>query len=109
MLLQPAFDTFTNEYERDGFLQSFPSFNGGSGYGTVWYANDPDGEAFAGYANADIGANGLDDGGLLGIDDSREQETSAPFIRPLPAIKVTVRIENPTTRQLEQMSAMQDF
>ena len=109
VLVQPAFDTFTNEYERDGFLQSFPSFNGGSGYGTVWYANDADGEAIAGYANADVGANGLDDGGFLGIDDLREQETSAPFIRPLPAIKVTVRIENPTTRQLEQMSAMQDF
>ena len=111
VLFQPAYDTFSDHYERDGYLQTFPSFNGGAGYGTVWYLNDPaTGNQPGGHVRpADMGSNGIDDGGLLGVDDVMEQETRPPFGAPLRALRVSVRLENPTTRQIQQMSSLREF
>ncbi len=98
-LYQPTFDTYTSSYERDGFLQD-KRFTTPNFAGTIWTTNtDP--------TVADLGANGLDETGTLpGADDPSERETSAPFtVRP-EAIRVTVRLENPSTRQVRQSSVV---
>lgn len=100
-LFQPTFDTFTSSYERDGFRQDFrrtgtaPNFN----YrGTVWNESPA--------TSIDLGSDGLDTNGLFGADDEDEREVLPPFpIRP-EAIRITVRLENPSTRQIRQSSVV---
>jgi hypothetical protein len=115
-IVQPAYDTFSNHYERDGFLQSYPSNYSGGFLGTVWYLNDAtgiprDGTGADVSSFVDQGSDGLDNnpGTSPGTDDPTEEETSAPFDEPLSAIKVTLRLENSTTRQIEQMSSITHF
>lgn len=95
-LFQPTYDTFTNSFERDGFHQT--ELGSGS-FGKVW-------NSLAGSAVTDEGSNGLDEDGLFGADDFAEQESSAPFINKADAIRVTIRIENPKTRQIRQSSVV---
>ncbi|WP_149752518.1 prepilin-type N-terminal cleavage/methylation domain-containing protein [Rubripirellula obstinata] len=93
-LFQPTFDTFTNSYERDGFAQA--TLNASSN-GTVW-------ENLTGATTVDLGSNGIDDDATFGADDFAERETSPPFINTPDAIRITVRVENPKTRQIRQIS-----
>ena len=96
VLFQPTFDTFTSFYERDGLFQdnrfSAPNYNG-----TIWTTNT---------TGADLGSDGLDTDGFNGADDLNEHETSAPMMVRPEAIRVTVRLENPSTRQLRQSSVV---
>ncbi|MCM2371759.1 hypothetical protein [Aporhodopirellula aestuarii] len=103
-LFQPAFDTFTLWYERDGVLQGRVS---NSMEGTRWSTTTG--------ASADLGADGLDGDGIYGggiasvagrygADDLGERETLPPFTDTPEAINVSVRLENPTTRQIRQAS-----
>ena len=118
VFLQPAYDTFSDHYEHDGFYQGDP----GSLVGSVWYFNE--GDSSQSNLTADLGSNGIDDDGFdtadlnstvdpnegsFGVDGFSEQETSAPFNTPLPAIKISIRLENTTTRQVEQMSSITNF
>ncbi len=112
ILMQPAYDTYTDHYERDGFLQTFPSRNGNPNgpFGTMWYFNEANGTFPTGYSrDPDLGSNGIDDGGAFGVDDALEQETESPFGSPLRAVRVSVRLENPATRQIQQMSSVREF
>lgn len=112
-LFQPAFDTYTSAYERDGYYQD-RRFNAGLFRGTMWSRYDT-GDADI----TDLAADGLDTNfarttmptaeqppGQFGTDDVSEQETSAPFLQTPQAIRVTVRLENVGTRQLRQMSVV---
>ncbi|WP_231617267.1 PulJ/GspJ family protein [Novipirellula aureliae] len=95
VFFQPAFDTYTSAYERDGFLQRVPaSYHGG----VLWNVNT--------VVDADEGADGIDNNGVSGVDDFLERDTSAPFTARPEAIRITVRQENPGTRQLQQMSVI---
>ena len=111
-IVQPAYDTFSDHYEKDGYLQTYPSRNGGNLLGVVWYLNNAAGLP-QGSFRPDLGTNGLDDGlpgfNVFGADDPLEKETSAPFDTSIPAVKVTIRLENSTTRQVEQMSSVTHF
>ncbi len=109
LMVQPTFDTFSNHYERDGFWQTFPSNNGSTLQGTVWYAGHSGTGASTSPLLTDIAANGIDDDDANGADDEGERETSAPFTQPLPAIKVSLRLEENGTRQVEQMSSVTHF
>ena len=96
-LFQPTFDTYTLFYDHDGVDQSYVG-----GVGTVWGGVS---------ATADAGFDGLDDNGgsvgsYFGDDDFRERETLPPFTAHPEAIQVTVRIENPSTRQIRQSSVV---
>ncbi|WP_390852322.1 type II secretion system protein J [Aporhodopirellula rubra] len=96
VLFQPTFDTYTSHYERDGFFQ-----DNRSGAGTTWRTSTP-------VAGEDLAADGLDNDGANGADDEDERETLPPFtIRP-EAIKISIRLENPTTRQVMQSSVIKD-
>lgn len=94
-LFQPAFDTYTGFYERDGFLQSSNTADSGSRWSTVTTATA-----------VDLGTDGMDNNLAFGPDDASERETLPPFINKPDAIRVTIRIENPATRQLRQSSVV---
>ena len=96
-LFQPTFDTYTSYYERDGLLQDRSFVSGNSFRGTVWTTE---------IAGADLGSDGLDSDGRFGVDDSGERETLPPFDIHPEAIRITVRLENPSTRQIRQSSVV---
>jgi hypothetical protein len=56
-----------------------------------------------------MGTNGVDDDGNGLIDDLLEWETSAPFPISLPSVQVKIRLEEPDTRQLQQVSVVNEF
>ena len=117
LVYQPCYDTYTDAYESDGSLQRDATSLTGVGSGTLWWLNNNDGTtpavtiggvSFGDYIDA--GANGLDDfGTMTGADNVPENETSAPFVEPLTAIKVSLRVENPITRQIQQLAITEDL
>jgi len=122
LIQQPAYDTFTDGYEHDGFLQRSPAHVAASpgdtpfgGAGTLWWLGgqtlgvrppSTSGTTTAMAEMLDWGAKGFDDVGPLG---SVGQETSKPFAAPLRALRVRVRLQDPNTQLLEQMSAVVHF
>ena len=58
----------------------------------------------------DAGTDGVDNAGSpSGVDDLAERETSAPFPIDLRGLKVSIRIEDPSSRQFNQMSVVKEF
>jgi type II secretory pathway component PulJ len=57
----------------------------------------------------DDATNGFDDNGSGGVDDATERETSAPYPWPLRGIQVTIRVFEPDSRQIRQVTVAQDF
>ncbi|MCP4891517.1 MAG: prepilin-type N-terminal cleavage/methylation domain-containing protein [Planctomycetaceae bacterium] len=97
VLFQPAFDTYTSAYEKDGFYQGMVNPNSrGSLWTTFIQGNNT--------VTVDRGANGLDDDLQFGVDDFNERETLAPFLNQAEAVRVTVRLENPSLRFVRQAS-----
>lgn len=111
---QPIYDTYAADYEMDGFNQAPAAGNvGGNSYpnsrgATLWWV-PPHPGTNANPAAIDEGNDGLDQGPSVGVDDFDEQETSAPFRAPLPALQVTIRIEDAATRQVRELAVTQEF
>lgn len=86
----PLYDTWCFDYEQDGVDQ------------------DGDGKV-------DEGTNGIDDiddiNGVvqLGVDDPGERETQPPYNVPLRGVKISIRVMEPSSRTVRQMSVIQDF
>ncbi len=60
----------------------------------------------------DQSTNGIDDppgGGNGVVDDPSERETNPPYPAPLRGIKVTIRVYEPSSKQVRQMTVVQDF
>ena len=58
----------------------------------------------------DPGTDGLDTGGIAGVvDDADEFDARAPFAAPLRGIKVTIRVYEPSSKQVRQAVIVQDF
>lgn len=76
--------TWSSKYEYDGF--------------------DQDGNGIA-----DQGSNNLDDNNMGGIDDPSEAETGPPYPHPLRGMKVSLRVMEPSTRQVRQTDVIHDF
>ena len=53
-----------------------------------------------------MASDGLDNDTAFGPDDSGERETLPPFRARPEAIRVSIRIENPATRQIRQASVV---
>lgn len=83
-VLKPSYDTWSFHYEQDGIDQD-------------------------GVLGVDQGTNGFDDNGMNGVDDIGERETSPPYPVPLRGIKVTIRMVEPDSRQVKQVSVINDF
>ncbi|MFN3191540.1 MAG: type II secretion system protein J [Aureliella sp.] len=57
----------------------------------------------------DAASDGIDNNGIGGIDDITERETASPFGSNLRGLKVTIRMEDPATRIIKQMSIGKEF
>jgi len=75
--------TWSDHYERDGIPQL--------GIGT------------------DAATNGFDDDGVNGVDDLGERDTMPPYPYPLRGIQVTIRVFEPDSQQVREMTVVQDF
>ena len=79
-----VWDTWTPEYESDGFDQDRNDIN-------------------------DQGTNGVNDGGSNVIDDPGERETIPPYTQPIRGLKVTLRLVEKGTKQVHQISIIHSF
>lgn len=62
-----------------------------------------------GNALVDEGTDGIDNNGTGGVDEFAEQETAPPYATALRGVQVTLRIYETDTRQVRQMSVVNDF
>jgi type II secretory pathway component PulJ len=57
----------------------------------------------------DEGTNGLDDDNQNGVDDVGERETQPPYAVPLQGIQVSIRVFEPGSRQVREVTLVQKF
>ena len=57
----------------------------------------------------DEGSDGLDNDGVNGVDDPGERETAPPYSAPLRSIQVKIRVFEPDSRQIREVTVVQDF
>jgi len=108
-LFQPAYDTFSDVYETDGFDQGFDASAGAAGSPVaVWRMNASTGVPLGTSDGIDLGRDGLDNNANELIDEVLEEETSAPYVVPLKGLQVRVRVEDPDTRLIKQMTVELD-
>jgi len=53
--------------------------------------------------------NGFDDNGIGGIDDITELEAPVPYTSPLKGIQVKIRVVEPDSRQIREITVVEDF
>lgn len=80
--LTRIYDTWSTHYEYDGVAQ---------------------------FGAADRSTDGIDNDGRNGVDDAGERETQAPYPFPLRSIQVTVRAFEPDSRQIREITVVQDY
>lgn len=92
-----VYDTWSTHYEQDGINQRL-SWDPGSAY------------------PIDAGTDGLDNDGLNGIDDSSvlpavpgEIEAPPPYAAPLRAIQIKIRVFDPDSRQVREVTLEHEF
>jgi hypothetical protein len=78
-----VYDTWSTHYEYDGVSQ----FGG----------------------PADRATDGLDNDGKNGPDDAGERETQPPYPYPLRSIQVRIRAFDPDSRQIREVTIVEDF
>ncbi len=61
------------------------------------------------FAGIDQGTNGLDDNNNGIVDDIGEFETRPPYSAPLRGIRVTIRVYEPSSQQIRQVTIVNDF
>jgi hypothetical protein len=80
-------------------------------------ARDVDGDGTITVAEGDENGDGVPDGGNNQIDDNNngvvdelaEWDTAPPYPNPLRGVQVTLRVMEPNSRQVRQMSVVQNF
>jgi len=79
-------------------------------YCTWSFHYEHDGIDQDGDGTVDEGSNDFDDGGFSGaVDDAGERETAPPYPFPLRGIQVKIRIFEPDSRQIREVTVVQDF
>ncbi|OHB66692.1 MAG: hypothetical protein A2V70_01930 [Planctomycetes bacterium RBG_13_63_9] len=100
-----VYDTWSLHYESDGQNEDNDKYPNG----TI-RANAADPQHLT-----DEGTNGFDDDtdpnsdGYGIVDDPGERETSPPYPAPLTAIQVKIRVFEPDSRQIREVTIVQDF
>ena len=92
-------------HPRSGLLAVAPA----SVYDTWSYHYEHDGIDQFVDGNIDTGTDGLDNDGTLGPDDVFERETSPPYPVPLRGIQIKIRVNDPDSRQVREMTVVSDF
>lgn len=87
------YDTGSSHYERDGVDQGVV---GGMRGNAVDGVIDP-------------ATDGLDNNSLGGIDDATEREAPPPYDAELKAIQVKIRVFEPDSRQIREVTVVQEF
>lgn len=85
-----VYDTWSTHYEQDGINQRL-SWEPGSTY------------------PVDAGTDGIDNDGAAGIDDPAEQEAPPPYSAPLRAIQIKIRVFDPDSRQVREVTLEHEF
>jgi prepilin-type N-terminal cleavage/methylation domain-containing protein len=92
-----TYDTWSFHYEHDGVSQRLPP-------PLLDNSNQP---------IIDAGTNGIDDNAnnanTVGIDDVSERETMPPYPLPLRGIRVTLRVYEPSSRQVREVTIAESF
>ncbi len=97
--LRPAvYDTWSVHYESDGLQQ-----------GASWYPNPAGGSPPWLPLPRDSGANGLDDDGNGLVDDLAEMEAPPPYAVPLRGIQIKIRVFEPDSRQIREVTIVHSF
>jgi prepilin-type N-terminal cleavage/methylation domain-containing protein len=78
-----VYDTWSTHYEYDGLAQ----FGGRTDWAT----------------------DGLDNDGKNGVDDAGERETQPPYPYPLRSIQIRIRVFDPDSRQIREVTVVQNF
>jgi hypothetical protein len=85
-----TYDTWSFHYEHDGIRQPGAQLPG-----------------------IDAGTNGLDDNAnnpaTVGVDDMSERETSPPYPYPLRGLRVKIRVYEPGSKQVREVTVVQSF
>lgn len=121
---QPGYDTFTNRYESDGYIQQH-EFTSLESRGCVWVNGvngisstsmpSPTGGVRHSFNPAlqasgfDQGYNNLDDNGVGGPDDAAERETSPPVTLPLRAVRIDIRVGDDSAAAVQELSVVKDL
>jgi type II secretory pathway pseudopilin PulG len=84
VLTYPTYDTWSTHYENNGLDE------------------DQDGLV-------DEGTNGQDDNAINVVDDPAERETSPPYPRALRGVEIRIRIYEPSSRQVRQVTVRHTF
>jgi hypothetical protein len=105
-LLAPGFavyDTWSFHYENNGINEDANWFDGNvmklaSAFPTQTWR-----------ATVDQGTDGLDNNGVLGVDDVNERETTPPYDKPLRGMQVLIRTYEHDSRAIRQVKVNQHF
>lgn len=97
-VVEPAYDTWSTHYETNWMDLNQNGARDAGDFG------DENGNGLF-----DEGTNGFDDNGDGVVDDPLEQEAPPPYPHPLRGIKVTIRVFEPDTRQVRQVSVIHEF
>ena len=65
--------------------------------------------ALQGNQVADQAANGLDNDGQNGVNDPNERLTCPPYPVPLRGVQVKIRVYEPSSRQVREVTIVQRF
>jgi prepilin-type N-terminal cleavage/methylation domain-containing protein len=89
------YDTWSTHYEQDGINQriTWDGSNWPNGNGPI----------------VDAGSDGLDNDLANGADDPAEQEAPPPYSAPLRAIQIKIRVFDPDSRQVREVTLEHEF
>ena len=104
--MQPCYDTWTDAYESDGFDQTASSTGALQGTnGTVWVLKTPSGAARIGPVAAPEIPFAVD----TGLSDPTKPESLPPFGTNLRAVKISIRLEDPATEHVSEVTVIEDL
>ncbi len=78
-------------------------------YDTGCFSYEEDGVDQDGVYGPDQFTNGLDDNGIGGVDDYTEMEGPVSYAAPLKGIQVKIRVFEPDSRQIREITVVEDF
>ncbi|MBP86560.1 MAG: hypothetical protein CMJ64_07585 [Planctomycetaceae bacterium] len=103
----PRYDTWTFHYERDGLNQDRDAFVNSAGTLVPLIDEGTDGFDLTSWVNST--GNTQTANPSRGVDDVGERETAPPYPVPLRGLQVKIRLFDPATRQIRQITVVSDF
>lgn len=119
--LPATYDTWSTHYERDGFNQDVIALGGPPVGDRQWINTGAPNPVQTNNQLIDEGINGIDDYVPFfpptfpsqyyvgGIDDDSELEAPPPYPAPLRGVQVKIRVFERDTRQIREVTVIQDF